>query len=170
MITRLHAFVSLLVLGTAAVAAAAPRSPESPMTVFVTVAAGSPAGADVQYDAATLDELIGSAEDVKKAVVGAGIRGRRKHLVLVDSAAEAQLVVEVQARRSKYGFGVFGRNYFVLFGIKRGGQLSTGLVERSVEAHGKGSWKVAGAVVADIVDRFAEDQAATLTKTASVTR
>jgi hypothetical protein len=152
MTTRLPALALMMLLGTVAVAEA--QGPERQLTVFVTAALDG-AGQGETKDAASPKDLIGTVVDVKNAITGSGLRGRRKHLVLVGSAAEAQLIVEIRGRRSSYGPGLFGRNYTVLFAIKPRPDAP----ERVMEASGKGSWKVAGAVVASMVDEFARDHA-----------
>ena len=123
------------------------------------------------------NELAGSIDDTRKGITGAGLRGRRNHVVLADSAADADLIVELKCRRSARGSGgLFGRQHFVLFGIKPGPKLNAdrfaamprndrvgGLLVRAesstpewmFEAVGAGSWKVAGSVVASLVDTFA---------------
>lgn len=169
MTTRFHALATMIVLlGTVTVAEA--QRPESQLSVFVSVAPSASTQGDTSYDAATLDELNGSAVDVKNAITGRGIRGRRKHLVLAKSAAEAQLIVEIQARRSKFGLGLFGRNYYVLFALKPGGLLRPETPVRVIEASGKGSWKVAGAVVASLVDEYARDHADALVRSMAQAR
>jgi hypothetical protein len=183
MTARLHALVTVMLLGAASAAHA--KGSDSPLTVFVTAAPTANVAGDTPDGAETADKLAGSVDDVKKAITGAGIRGRRKHLVLVDSPAQAQLVVEVRSRRGAFGgLGLFNRFYFVVFAIKPGAKLAPeqlaalprdhrqgGLVAKPVtqddpewvfEASGRGSWKVAGAVAASMVDRFAEVHAPAL--------
>jgi hypothetical protein len=185
MTTRLFLATAML-LGTVSVAGAAGNEPQ--LTVFVTATPSADVAAD------SPEQLAGTVDDVKKAITGAGLRGRRKHLVLVDSPAQAQLLVEVRARRSgsPFGLGVAGgvlnRKHFVLFAIKPGATISaerfaaiprTDARERLefgpmrpdapewlMEALGRGSWKLAGAIVASLVDDFAEAHAATLTGSA----
>jgi hypothetical protein len=155
--------VVMALLGTVAVADA--QSPDRQMTIFVTAALDSAATRGPKDDAATPKDLIGSVVDVKNAITGAGMRGRRKHLVLVESASEAQLVVEIRGRRSNRGPGLFGREYILVFALKEGAEP-----ERVLEAAGKGSWKVAGAVLATIVDEFARDHGTAPAKTGAAAR
>lgn len=167
----LKALIPIVFLSTVAVAHA--QGPDRRLSVFVTAST-----------ATSQEDLAGSVEDVKRAVEGAGIRGRRKHLTLVDSAAEAHLIVEIRARRSAFGMPVlFGRNYAVVYAVKPGSKVTAatfaamprgdGLAGGSArgdaqellgEGSGKGSWKVAGAVVASMVDRLAKTHADLLLK------
>jgi hypothetical protein len=165
MTARFHAFATAIVLlGPVAVADA--QSPDRQMTVFVTAALDAAAAqAGTKNDAATPKDLIGSVVDVKDAISGAGMRGRRKHLVLVGTASEAQLIVEIRGRRSNRGPGLFGRDYILVFALKQGAER-----ERVLEASGKGSWKVAGAVVATMVDEFARDHGAVPAKAGAAAR
>jgi hypothetical protein len=126
--------------------------------------------------AKTSNDQADSVEDVKRGLTGAGLRSRQEHVVLVETAADAHLIVEIRGRRSTAGSrGLFGRHYFVLFAVKAGPKLTaqqyaaiprnhreSGLVARPrpdvpewlFEALGGGSWKVAGSVVASLVDQF----------------
>lgn len=67
--------------------------------------------------------LAESAEDVRKAIAGTGLRGRRQNLRLVDSAADAQLIVEIKGRRSGGGL-LLARSHSVLVGVKAGPKLA----------------------------------------------
>ena len=166
----LKALIPFVFLSTVAVAHA--QGPDRRLSVFVTAST-----------AASQEDLAGSVEDVKRAVEGAGIRGRRKHLTLVDSAAEAHLIIEIRARRSAFGMPLlFGRNYAVVYAVKPGSKITSaqfaampvamaspaigpcGRAGVAGEGSGKGSWKVAGAVVASMVDTLAKTQADLLLK------
>ena len=100
-----------------AVAFAHAQGPDRRLAVYVTAApiatddglaqerqAATAAGRR-EYETVSLEDLAGSVEDVKRAVEGAGIRVRRKHLTLVDSAADAHFIVELRSRRSSFGTG-----------------------------------------------------------------
>ena len=107
----LKALIPIVFLSAVAVAHA--QGPDRRLAVFVTAAPSAS------------QEMAGSVEDVKRAVEGAGIRGRRKHLTLVDSAADAHLIVELRARRSAFGMPVlFGRNYTVIYAVKPGSKIT----------------------------------------------
>jgi hypothetical protein len=160
----LRALIPIVFLATVAVAHA--QGPDRRLAVFVTAAT-----------TASQEDLAGSVEDVKLAVEGAGIRGRRKHLVLVNSAADAHLIVEIRSRRSAFGMpALFGRNYTVLYAVKPGSKITAARFaatrgdgsagragaaaqdapELLLEASGKGSWKLAGAIAATQVDTLAK--------------
>jgi hypothetical protein len=150
MTSRFPALTLLLLLGTVAVAEA--QNAEKRMTVFVTAALDGTTTNGTKDDPTSKD-LIGSVVDVKNAIKGSGMRGRRKHLELVAAATEAELIVEVRGRRSGGGRGL-GRTYVLVFAIKHGAEP-----ERVLEANGNGSWKLAGAVAATMVDEYARDHA-----------
>jgi hypothetical protein len=163
----LKALIPIVFLSAVAVAHA--QGPDRRLAVFVTAAPSAS------------QEMAGSVEDVKLAVEGAGIRGRRKHLTLVNSAADAHLIVELRARQSAFGMPLlFGRNYAVFYAVKPGSKITaaqfaamprgdgsagrTGAAaqdapELLLAASGKGSWKVAGAIVASRVDSLAKKHA-----------
>jgi hypothetical protein len=171
----LKALIPIVFLSAVAVAHA--QGPDRRVAVFVTAATTAS------------QEMAGSVEDVKRAVEGAGIRGRRKHLTLVDSATDAHLIVELRARRSAFGMPVlFGRNYTVIYAVKPGSKITAaqfarmprgdGSADRTgaaaqdppellLEASVKGSWKLAGAIVATRVDTLAERHADLLLKSAA---
>jgi hypothetical protein len=58
------------------------------------------AAADWAYRKVKQEGLSDTAEDIRKSIVGDGMAGRKDHITLVTSAAEAQLIVEVSGRRS----------------------------------------------------------------------
>jgi hypothetical protein len=74
--------------------------------------------------------LADSAEDIKKSVVGDGMAGRKENIKLVDSADQAQLIVEVNGRRSASsgGGGLLGAvrddQYWISFFVKGGPKLT----------------------------------------------
>ena len=58
------------------------------------------AEADWAYRKVKQEGLSDTAEDVRKSIIGDGMAGKKEHITLVGSAAEAQLIVEVNGRRS----------------------------------------------------------------------
>ena len=174
----LKALIPIVFLSTVAVAHA--QGPNRGLAVFVTTAPSAS------------QEMAGSVEDVQRAVEGVGIRGRRKHLTLVDSAADAHLIVELRERRSAFALPVlFGRHYAVLYAVKPGSKITTAQFaamprgdgsagrtgaaaqdapELLLEASAKGSWKLAGAIVATRVDQLAKKHADLLLKPAADAR
>ena len=71
-----------------------------------------------------------SLEDLRESIVGKGVAGVKERIVLVDSVEEAQLVVEVRARRSTKSFGaVMPNNCYVLFAVGPGGGVGAARFE-----------------------------------------
>ena len=58
------------------------------------------AQADYAYRKVKSEGLADSAEDIRKAISGAGMSGEKNQIRVVSSADEAQLIVEVNGRRS----------------------------------------------------------------------
>jgi hypothetical protein len=109
--------------------------------------------ADVDYEYRKIDpKAIGDAvEDVARAAEGKGLQAMKKdHIKLAPSAADADLVVEVVARRSAKPLGaVLPSDCWVLFTIGPGGktpavQFSKIPVTYRVRKFMLPAWKVAG--------------------------
>jgi hypothetical protein len=60
------------------------------------------AQADYAYRKVKSEGLADSAEDIRKAILGEGMSGEKNQIRVVPSADEAQLIVEVNGRRSSY--------------------------------------------------------------------
>ena len=58
------------------------------------------AQADYAYRKVKSEGLADSAEDIRKAILGEGLSGEKNQIRVVSSADEAQLIVEVNGRRS----------------------------------------------------------------------
>ena len=58
------------------------------------------AEADWAYRKVKQEGLSDTAADIRKSIAGDGVAGKKDHIALVDSAADAQLIVEVNGRRS----------------------------------------------------------------------
>jgi len=58
------------------------------------------AEADWAYRKVKQEGLSDTAADIRKSIAGDGVAGKKDHIALVDSAADAQLIVEVSGRRS----------------------------------------------------------------------
>lgn len=56
--------------------------------------------ADWEYRKVKQEGLSDTAEDVRKSIIGDGTAGKKDYITLVSSAADAQLIVEVNGRRS----------------------------------------------------------------------
>ena len=88
------------------------------------------ANADWAYRKVKQEGLTDTAEDIRKSIVGDGTAGRKEHITLVDSAAEAQLIVEVNGRRSSYSGATGGLmvlrddQFFISVLVKPGPKLS----------------------------------------------
>ena len=61
------------------------------------------ASAEWAYRKVKQEGLSDTAEDIRKSIVGEGTAGKKDHITLVTSAADAELIVEVAGRRSSYG-------------------------------------------------------------------
>jgi hypothetical protein len=74
--------------------------------------------------------LTDSVEDIRQALTGRGLAGKKENVRLVETAADAQLVVEVVGRRSGSGGQAGGLlalrddRFWVLLAVKAGPKLS----------------------------------------------
>ena len=84
--------------------------------------------ADAAYEYRKIDpkEIGDAVDDVRGAAEGKGAQaGKKDRITIASSAAEADLVVEVSARRSKKQFGaVTPSDCWVLFSVGPGGRTS----------------------------------------------
>jgi hypothetical protein len=129
------------------------------------------------------DSLTSTVEDVKEALVGKGIASKREHVIVASSKEEAQLVVEIDGRRSdrKFNLNPADDDFFVRVRISRGPKLSDAQFAAvppmyrfraagqdimrlgnagpttpywRFESHGMITWRAAGAGVANLLDDF----------------
>jgi hypothetical protein len=129
---------------------------------------------------ASLTDTVG---DVKDALAGKGIAFKREHVVVASSREEAQLVVEVDGRRSdrKWSLNPADDDFYVRVRISRGPKLSEaqfaavpamyrfriagqdimrlGVANASTpywrfESHAMVTWRAAGSGVANLLDDF----------------
>jgi hypothetical protein len=129
------------------------------------------------------ESLSDSVQDVKDALVGKGIAAKREHIALASSREDAQLVVEIDGRRSdrKWTLNPADDDFYVRVRISRGPKLPEaqfaavppmyryrtagvdimrlGIAGPSTpywrfESHGMMSWHMAGSGVANLVDDF----------------
>jgi hypothetical protein len=129
------------------------------------------------------ESLTDSVADVKDAFVGKGIAMKREHIVVASSREEAQLLVEIDGRRSdrKWNLNPADDDYYVRVRISRGPKLSEaqfaavppmyryrvggqdimrlGIAGPSApywrfESHAMVTWRAAGAGVANLLDDF----------------
>jgi hypothetical protein len=88
------------------------------------------ASAALSYRKVKQEGLIDSVEDIKQALGGYGLAGKKENVRLVDTASEAQLIVDVVGRRSGSGGQAGGLlalrddRYWVLLAIRGGPMLS----------------------------------------------
>ena len=102
--------------------------PDAQDSLFDAEQAVALAQADYAYRKVKSEGLADSAEDIRKAILGEGLSGEKDHIRVVPSAEEAQLIVEVNGRRSSSS-GTGGlmslRNdqFYVSFLLKAGPKL-----------------------------------------------
>jgi hypothetical protein len=88
------------------------------------------ANADLAYRKVKQEGLKDSVEDIKQALAGEGLAGKKENIRLVDTAADAHLIMDVIGRRSGSGGQAGGLlalrddRYWVLLAIKAGPKLS----------------------------------------------
>jgi hypothetical protein len=87
------------------------------------------AQADYAYRKVKSEGLADSAEDIRKAILGEGLSGEKNHIRVVSSADEAQLIVEVNGRRSSSSGATGGLmslrddQFYISFLLKAGPKL-----------------------------------------------
>jgi hypothetical protein len=87
------------------------------------------AQADYAYRKVKSEGLADSAEDIRKAILGEGMSGEKNNIRLVSTADEAQLIIDVNGRRSSSSGATGGlmslRNdqFYVSFLVKAGPKL-----------------------------------------------
>ena len=83
------------------------------------------ANADWAYRQTKPSGLSDSANDIKKSLNGDGLAGKKENVTVVPTREDAQLIVEVNGRRSANTGGGFRDNeYWVSFVIKAGPRLA----------------------------------------------
>ena len=87
------------------------------------------AQADYAYRKVKSESLADSADDIRKAILGEGMSGEKNHIRVVSSADEAQLIVEVNGRRSSSSGATGGLmalrddQFYISFLVKAGPKL-----------------------------------------------
>jgi hypothetical protein len=87
------------------------------------------AEADYAYRKVKVEGLADSAEDIRKAILGEGLSGEKNQIRVVSSADEAQLIVEVNGRRSSSSGATGGLmalrddQFYISFLVKAGPKL-----------------------------------------------
>ena len=87
------------------------------------------AQADYAYRKVKSEGLADSAEDIRKAILGEGLSGEKNQIRVVSSADEAQLIVEVNGRRSSSSGATGGLmalrddQFYISFLLKAGPKL-----------------------------------------------
>src|SRR5688572_2685277 len=74
--------------------------PEKDDELYALEEAEALAEADYEYRKIDPKGIADSVKDLTESIQGKGVAGRKERITLVESAADADLVVEVQARRS----------------------------------------------------------------------
>jgi hypothetical protein len=104
-----------------------PQDAQDPM--FDAEEAAALAQADYAYRKVKSEGLADSAEDIRKAILGGGLSGEKNHIRVVSSASEAQLIVEVNGRRSSSSGAAGGLmavrddQFYISFLMKAGPKL-----------------------------------------------
>lgn len=106
--------------------------PEVQDAYFEVAEAAALAEADYEYRKIELKGINDSVQDVIESIQGKGLAGRKERLTLVTSAAEADLVVEVLARRSGKTLPtqIKADRCYLLFTIGAGAQLEAARFDR----------------------------------------
>src|SRR5262245_35397715 len=87
------------------------------------------AQADYAYRKVKTEGLADSAEDIRKAILGEGMSGEKNQIRVVSSADEAQLIVEVNGRRSSSSGATGGLmalrddQFYISFLVKAGPKI-----------------------------------------------
>jgi hypothetical protein len=86
------------------------------------------AQADYAYRKVKSEGLADSAEDIRKAILGEGMSGEKNQIRVVSSADEAQLIVEVNGRRSSSSgtgglMALRDDQFYISFLVKAGPKL-----------------------------------------------
>jgi hypothetical protein len=88
------------------------------------------ADANYEYRKSDPEGVTDALEDLRESIRGEGVAGVKERVVLVDTPQEAQLVVEVRARRSTKNFGaVVPSNCYTLFAVGPGELLDAARFE-----------------------------------------
>jgi hypothetical protein len=99
--------------------------PEVQEAFFEVDEAAALAEADYEYRKIELKGISDSVKDVIESIQGKGLAGRKERVALASSAEEADLVVEVRARRSGKTLPtqIKADRCYLLFSLGPGGQL-----------------------------------------------
>ena len=99
--------------------------PEKDDELYKLEEAANMADADFEYRKIDPKEIGDAVEDLKGAAEGKGLQaGKKDRIAVAASAADADLVIEVAARRSKKQFGaVVPSDCWVLFSLSAGGKV-----------------------------------------------
>jgi hypothetical protein len=99
--------------------------PEKDDELYALEEAEAMSEADYEYRKVDLKALSDSVKDVTESIEGKGLAGRKDRLMLVSSAADADLVVEVANRRSGKTLPTQLRpdRCFLLFNVEPGGKM-----------------------------------------------
>jgi hypothetical protein len=102
--------------------------PERDDELYAAEEAEALAEADYEYRKIDPKGLSDSVKDVSESIEGKGIAGRKDRVVLATSAAEADLVLEVAARRSGKSLPTQFKpdRCFILFKVRPGAKLNPG--------------------------------------------
>jgi hypothetical protein len=136
--------------------------PEKDDELYALEEAEALARADYEYRKLDPKAIGDSVKDIRKSMQGKGTAGRKERVTLVDSAEQADLVLEVQARRGEKTLPTqFKPDWcFVLFTIGPGGQLDAARFARVPanyrirKGFGWGIYKIAGPTAERHVFKF----------------
>jgi hypothetical protein len=88
------------------------------------------ANANWAYRKVKQEGLSDTVDDLKKSLIGDGVAGKKENVRLVSSPEQAQLIVEVNGRRSAYSgtkggvFAIRDDHFYISFLVKAGPQLA----------------------------------------------
>ena len=119
--------------------------PEKDEELYVLEEAEAVAMAAWQYRKIDPKAVADAIKDLSRAAEGKGMQaGKKNHITLANSAADAELVVEILARRSESKGGSFtATDCWVLFGVGRGGKTSAAnFAKIPADYRPRTSWKV----------------------------
>lgn len=106
------------------------------------------AEADYAYRKVKVEGLTDSVEDIRKAIAGEGLSGEKNQIRVVNTADEAQLIVEINGRRSSSSGATGGLmalrddQFYISFLVKAGPKLPAGRfanVPRTYRLRGMGA-------------------------------
>ena len=119
--------------------------PEKQEEFFAVDEAAALAEADYEYRKIEIKGINDSVQDVIESIRGKGMAGRKERVELTSSAEEADLVVEVRARRSGKTLPTQFKpdRCYVLFSLGPGGKVDPERFARVPASYRPGKWNAA---------------------------